>query len=268
MKLITFLFLILVLSVLSLAQSTQPSTPLQQPNDPSAQKARALLDQTISALGGPAYLNLNDMEETGRTYAFYHGTPSGLGAPFFLFWKWPDKSRVELTKQRDVAYIVNGDNGYEITYKGTASENPEDLKQALRARHYSLDHVLRQWINEPGVALFYQGRGITDQKEVEKVTVMNARDESVTLEINAITHLPVRKSYQIRDPQTRYFDEEAELYDNWRPVQGIMTAHSIVTFHNGDMSRQRFIETVKYNTGIPDSKFMATVTYTPKKTGR
>ena len=266
MKLITSLSLIFIFCAASFAQSS--STPLQQPNDPSAQKARAVLDQAIAALGGPAYLNLSDMEETGRTYSFYHGQPNGLGAPFWLFWKWPDKSRVELTKQRDVAYILNGDNGYEVTYKGTAPEDPEDLKQALRARHYSLDHVLRKWINEPGVALFYEGRGITDQKEVEKVTIMNARDESVTLEINAITHLPVRKSYQLRDPQTRYFDEEAEIYDNWRPIQGIMTAHSTVAFHNGDMSRQRFIETVKYNTGIPDSKFAATVTYAPKKPGR
>ncbi|MGZ5165350.1 MAG: hypothetical protein ACXWCQ_33030 [Burkholderiales bacterium] len=232
------------------------------------QKARALLDQSIAALGGSAYLNLQDMEATGRTYTFYHGTPNGLGAPFWLFWKWPDKSRIELTKQRDVAYVLNGDKGYEVTYKGTAAEDPEDLKLALRSRYYSLDYVLRKWINEPGVALFYEGRGIADQKEIEKVTVMNARNESVTLEINAITHLPVRKVYQIRDPQTRYFDEEAELYDNWRPIQGIATAHSIVSFHNGDMSRQRFIESVKYNTGIPDSKFEATVNYVPKKQSR
>ena len=266
MKRIGIALFVVTLATAGLAQST--SQPLQAPNDPSAQKARALLDQTIAALGGPAYLNVHDMEETGRTYAFYHGQPNGLGAPFWLFWKWPDKSRIELSKQRDVAYILNGDNGYEITYKGTAAQDPEDLKQALRNRHYSLDQVLRHWLTEPGVALFYEGRGITDQKEVEKVTIMNSKNESVTLEINAITHLPVRKVYQIRDPESRQFDEEAELYDNWRPIQGIMTAHSVVTFHNGDMSRQRFIETVKYNTGIADSKFAAAVTYVPKKGGR
>ena len=254
--------------ILTLASFSFAQTPLQQANDPSAQKARALLDQTIAALGGPAYLNLRDMEQTGRTYTFYHGQPNGLGAPYWLFYKWPDKSRIELTKQRDVAYVLNGDAGYEITYKGTAAEDPEDLKQALRQRHYALDQVLRKWLIEPGVALFYEGRGIADQKEVEKVTLMNTKNESVTLEINAITHLPVRKVYQIRDPQSRQFDEEAELYDNWRPVQGIETAHSTVSFHNGDMSRQRFIESVRYNTGIPDAKFAATVTYSPKKAGR
>src|SRR5581483_10842282 len=106
MKHLFSLCLLIPLTTASFAQWT--SQPVQAPNDPSAQKARALLDQTIAALGGPAYLNLSDMEETGRTYSFYHGQPNGLGAPFWLFWKWPDKSRVELTKQRDVAYIING----------------------------------------------------------------------------------------------------------------------------------------------------------------
>jgi len=35
--------------------------------------------------------------------------------------------------------------------------------------------------------------------------------------------------------------------------------------HNGDMTRQRFIQTVSYNQGIPDSKFTATATYVPKR---
>jgi hypothetical protein len=212
-------------------------------------------------------MNVQDMKQNGRSYPFYRGQPNGLGAPYWLFYKWPDKSRIELSKQRDVIYIINGETGWETTYKGTRVQDPEDLKESLRARHYSLDHVLRKWLTEPGVALFYEGSGITDQKQVEKVTVMNAQNEAVTIAIDMFSHLPVRKSYQIRDPKTRWFNEDAEVYDGWRPEQGINTAHSITIFHNGEMARQRFIQSVTYNSGLPDSMFTATPTYTPKKPG-
>lgn len=232
--------------------------------DPGVKKARAVLDQMIRALGGPAYMNLQDMEQQGRTYAFYHGTPSGTGSVFWRFWKWPDKDRYELTKQRDVIYIYNGDRGWEITYKGTRAEDAEELKEYLRARNYSLEQVMRRWLKQPGTALFYNGTGLTQDKQVDKVTIINDKDESVTLAIDQLTHLPVKKSYFVRDPVSRERDEEAEVYDNWRPEQGINTPHTIVLMHNGDITRQRFIQSVSYNQGIPDSKFSATATYVPK----
>jgi len=227
-------------------------------------KARAILDEMIQALGGKAYMNLQDMEQQGRTYGFYHGNPSGQGSLFWRFWKWPDKDRFELTKQRDVIYIYNGDQGWEITFKGTRAEEPDELKDYLRARNYSLDNVLRRWLKQRETALFYEGSGLTQDKQVDKVTLINGKDEAVKLFIDQLTHLPVKKSYFVRDPESREKDEEAEVYDNWRPEQGVSTAHTVVVMHNGEMTRQRFIQSVSYNQGIPDSKFTATPTYVPK----
>jgi len=233
--------------------------------DPGAKKARMLIDQMIQALGGQAFLNVQDMEQQGRSYAFYHGNPSGQGSVFWRFWKWPDKERVELTKQRDVIYIYNGDQGWEVTYKGTRAQDAEEMKDYLRARAYSLNNVLRGWLKEPGTALFYEGIGLTQDKQVEKVTIINSKDEAVTIAIDHLTHLPVKKSYLVRDPVSREKDEEAEVYDNWRPEQGLNTAHTVLAMRNDEITRQRFIQSVSYNQGIPGSKFTATATYVPKK---
>src|SRR5581483_1091516 len=84
--------------------SSTPTANIAVPQqDANAQKAAELLKQCIAALGGQAYLTLQDMEQQGRTYSFYHGEPNSVGAPFWRFWKWPDKERVEFTKRRDVA---------------------------------------------------------------------------------------------------------------------------------------------------------------------
>jgi len=254
------------LLALATACSAQARTAAQQAasEDPGAKKARMLLDQMIQALGGRAFLTVQDMSQQGRTYAFYHGNPSGEGTLFWHFWKWPDKDRYELTKQRDVVIIYNGDKGWEVTYKGTRAEDEDEMKEYLRSRHYSLNQVLRGWLQQPDTALFYEGTGLAQDKQVEKVTIINGKDEAVTLFIDQLTHLPVKKSYTLRDPVSREKDEDSEIFDNWRPEQGLNTPHTIVLMHNGDITRQRFIQSVSYNQGIPDSRFTATVTYVPK----
>src|SRR5437868_6605751 len=72
------------------------SIPVDQEN---ARKAKAVLDQTIQALGGSAYLNIQDISQEGRTYSFYHGRPNSLGIVFWRFYKFPDKERIELRSE-------------------------------------------------------------------------------------------------------------------------------------------------------------------------
>ena len=239
---------------------TAPASPSQ---DENARKARGLLDQMIQALGGPAFMNMQDMSQDGRTYSFYHGNPTGAGAVYWRFWKWPDKDRIELTKQRDWVIITNGDNGYEVTYKGTAPHEKEILNDYLRRREYSLEWVLRKWLMEPGIALFYDGPTVAERKQADQVTIMNAKGEAVSIAMDTTTHLPLKKTFTWRDPTDREKNEEFELYDNYKPIQGIMTPLSVTRGRNGDMMNQRFINTVKYDQNLPDSMFEAHPSYDP-----
>ena len=66
----------------------------------------------------------------------------------------------------------------------------------------------------------------------------------------------MRKSYSYRDPIDRQFDEEAEVYSNYKMVQGINTPYATVRMENGDMSNQRFVNKVSYNTGVAESLFV------------
>lgn len=262
-----FVLSILLLATTALAQTEMAppsqSIPVDQEN---VRRAKAVLDQTIKALGGEAYMNIQDIAQEGRTYSFYHGRPNSLGVLFWRFYKFPDKDRVELTKQRDVIYLNQGDKGYEVTFKGPHPQVPKDLTDYLRRRHFSLDWVLRKWLVEPGVAFFYEGQTVAEEKPVEQVTVMNARNEGVTLYLSTDDHLPVKKSYSWRDPTDKERNREDEVYDNYREVQGIMTPHTITRFFNGDMSNQRFMTVVTYNQGLSDSEFdPATASQAKKK---
>lgn len=235
----------------SQAKSSQ-AIPVDQQNE---DKAKAVLNEMIQALGGKAYLEIQDVTQEGRGYSFHLGRPTSAGVIFWRFYKYPDQERDELTKKRDIVEVVNGDKGFEITYKGVHPMDAKDLADYLRRREYALDGVLRKWINEPGVAFFYEGSTVADQKPAEQVTIMNAHNQAVTLYMDSSTHLPLKKSFSWRDPTDQQRNVEEEIYDNYRPANGIMSPFVVTRYYNGDMSNQRFLTAIEYNKGLNESLF-------------
>jgi hypothetical protein len=258
------LFLCLVAA--AFGQNNPSANNSTAPENSNSRKARAILQQMIQALGGQAYLNIQTIAQEGRTYSYYNNQPNSMGTEFWLFYKLPDKQRIELTKQRDVVYIYVGDKGYEKTYKGVAPMDPEQLESYMRQHLHALEYVLRVWLADPSTALFYDGPAVAEQKPCDSVTLMNAKNDSVTIFINSENHLPVKKTFEWRDPHDNLKNEEGETFDNWRMEQGIPTPHTVLRSHNGDTTNERFLTTVKYNTDMPDSMFDVTATYDPYKT--
>lgn len=265
---------LLCLTALALAQGGAPSgsqdqnpAPDQNSSQPSnssslstdqenVRKAKAILDQGIQALGGPAYINWQEQTQEGRAYSFHHGEANSVGTIFWRFKKYPDKERVELTKKRDVVEIFNGDKGYEVTYKGVRDmEHKDELDPYLRRHHYALEIVLREWLNQPGVALFYEGQTVAAQKETDQVTIMNGKNEAVTLNFDINTHLPVKKKFTWRDPADKERNVEEEIFDNYRSVQNIMTPFDVTRMYNGEMAAQSFLTSASYNQPVNDNLF-------------
>jgi len=191
----------------------------------NAHRARALLDEAIQGLGGQAYLGVRDMQQSGRTYSFFHGRPTSNGVLFWRFTQFPDKERIEITKERDIAQIYNGDKAYEVTYKGPRPMEQKDVGGYLRRRKFSLDIILRTWVNDPTVALIYEGNAIAAEHPALQVTLINSKIESVTLYFDIDSHLPIKKTFSWRDPVDKQRNLEEEIYDNYRPVQGVMTPY-------------------------------------------
>jgi hypothetical protein len=235
------------------------------PEQENAHKARALLDQAIQALGGEAYLTVHDKEEQGRTYSFFHGSPTSNGVLYWRFVEYPDKERVELTQQRDIAQIFVGDNGTEVTYKGPRMLDKKDMDDYTRRRRFSLETILRTWINAPGVALFFDGTALAGNLAAEKVTLINAKDEAVSLYFDLDTHLPIMKSYSWRDPVDHEKNTEEETYNGYRVVQGINTAFGFTRYYNGDMQAERFISAASYNQNLNPAMFDPKSGYNPLK---
>jgi len=247
------------------AQSPSAANSSIPPDQENAHKAHELLDQAIQALGGQAYLGIHDTQEQGRVYTFYHGRPNSNGVFYWRFQEYPDKERIEFTPQRDVARIYTGDKGYEVTYKGPHVLEKKDLEDYLRRRRFSLETILRSWVNDPSVALFFDGAALAGRLAARKVTLINAKDEAVSLYFDIDTNLPIMKSYSWRDPVDREKNTEEETYDGYRKVQGVMIPFGFTRYFNGDMQLERFVTAASYNQGLNPAMFDANSGYNPLK---
>lgn len=241
---------------------TEPSIPIDQAN---AKKARAILDQMLAAMGGQAFLTYTDRQESGRTYRFSRGQSAGVGAPYVRFWRWPDADRWEMLKKREWIIIYNGDRASETTYHGTSPLDPKLLRDYLRRREFSVETALRVWLQQPGIALFYEGRTVADNKPAEQISLLTNDNRGLTLYVGTSNHLLIKKTFSYRDPESKERVEESEVYDNYKEFQGIATPLSVTRMKNDDIDSQRFLNNVSYNVGFSPADFTLATPQNPAR---
>lgn len=224
-----------------------------QPN-----RARATIAATIQALGGDAWLHLRTMRIEGRRAAFFQGAATGAGSDVTITTELPDKERIDFGKG-SVVRIFDGRAAWEITYKGKKNLAAAKAQDFSRWHEHSLGAVLGAWFRDPGTLVIDAGPSEVDRHLAEKITLIDTADDAVTLEVDAENHLPLRLSFEWRDP--RFHDENSDSveYDNYQEIDGIATPFTVTRVHNGETVREMFVRRVGYNVALPKDFFDADV---------
>lgn len=238
------LFLLVLLTALPLSLRAQSATPEDAAN---ARQARAVLDAMVQALGGNAWLTMKDQSQQGHLATFFQGNPSGGATVFFAFHSWPDKDRVEFSKRRDVVQLYLGHRGWEITWRGKSSLPQEQVDDFLRRRDHSVETAVKIWMKDPKALLLYQGQHLAERHLADQVTLISTENEAITILTDAQTHLPLRRTFEWRDPVYKDKNLDAEEYDNYHIVDGFPTPFIITRFKNDEMVSQRYLDRAAYN---------------------
>jgi len=219
-----------------------------------AARAKAILDQAIAALGGPAYLGLRDSDCTARFAGFERsGEIGGLGEVRVLR-QLPDKNRTEYDKRGDIVTVYAGDKGWTLDRSGVEELASEDIAAYQEQLKNDAHFILRYRLNEPGLVLRYGGSEVVDLKQVDWVEVADREGRSVRIALDRATHLPFRFVVSTRDSEGAR-TEAMTVYSNYRPISGIQTAFQVSRFRNGQQVSQMFYSACKYNTNLPDDLF-------------
>jgi hypothetical protein len=256
-------------ALLAQASDVPNATTAQPTPQTQEQRGRQLMDEMVTALGGDEWLNRKDMQFHGHIATFFQGRPNGMVVEFdawqqFLSADQPqaerigfltDKSMIFPGKKIDVVQIWTGGEGYEVTYKGKTTLPKDQVEDYYRRQAHSIEDVVRTWLKAPGVMVLYDGTSMVERRMADKVTILSANNDAVTIDLDATTHLPLRRTFQWRNTTFKDHDEDVEEYDDYHTMQGLPTALTITRYHNGDMSNQRFLTGVQYNTGLPHELF-------------
>lgn len=253
----------------SQAHEIPSAAPVQTAGQTQEERGRQLLDQMVTALGGQAWLDRRDVQEQGQRAAFFRGQPNGSVIQFKLTRQFPDATHPEAVrigfltergmivpgKKIDVVQIWTANTGYEVTYKGKTTLPKEQVEDYYRRNAHSIESVVRDWLKAPGVMVVAEGTTMVERRMADKISILSANNDAVTIELDATTHLPLRRTFQSRNLTFKDLDEDAEEYDDYHTFQGLPTALAITRYHNGDMASQTFLKAVQYNTGLPPDLF-------------
>ena len=150
---------------------------------------------------------------------------------------------------------TNGKTVSLTDFKGQIALPKEQVEDYYRRRAHSIEEVVHNWLKAPGVMVVSEGTVMVVRRLADRVTVLTADNDAVTLELDATTHLPLRRTFRWRNPQFKDYDEESETYDDYHTIQGLPTPLTITRYHNGEMSNQRFLTRVVYNLPLAPSLF-------------
>lgn len=221
----------------------------------SAAKAKELIQQAITALGGTAYLNVHDVTCTGTFSNFGHSGDLNGFTKFIDYEIPPGKDRFENVPKRNIISVYNDDKGWNLDRGGVSEAAASDLSHQVEGEYTDIDNILRKRIHEKGMVFRYAGPDTVDRLEVDWVELVDSENRTIRIAISRSNHLPVRKTVDLRDPESQMKTSEIEYYSNFHPLSGIETPFQISRDRNGLKVYQVFFDKCEYNTNLADSFF-------------
>jgi hypothetical protein len=221
-------------------------------------QARQLLDSMINALGGDQFLDVKDLQTSGRYFTFKR-TEVATSDFFADYIKFPDMERTEFGRERQKSIQINrGLEGWMVTPPAKSKGDPEVQEQSaaqteefLTLFKTSFDYVIRFVVNAPKTSVLNTGSEVVEFKRADILEVRDPQKNLMRIYIDRDTHLPVKTQRRLANESIL----TEEVYANWHKFDGVMTPLMVVRYKDGVKTMEIRAEAAKYNAGLDDSFF-------------
>ncbi|MBV9505687.1 MAG: hypothetical protein JO323_11860 [Acidobacteriia bacterium] len=248
------------LSVVCLLLSTSPFVHAAETHE---ERGKRVVYEALAALGGDAFLHMEDRVETGRAYSFYNERLSGLSlAHIYTRYVVPAPGQIGLRERQafgkdqsnSVLFTENG--AWEITFRGARPLEDRRYDNYKDSTLRNIFYILRQRLREPGIEFYSQGADIVENLPVEIVDITDADGRTVTVHFSQTSKLPVRQSFKRRNPDYKDFDQEAMLFAKYRDIGGgAKWPFDIRRDRNGEKVYEMYSDSVEINKDLKDDLF-------------
>ena len=235
-----------------------------QAADPDGDKAKAILELALKALGGDQYLNMHTRLATGRVYTFFRDQTSGSDLARIYTEYLPDapkegvgiRERQYLGKKLDYSYLFLEHQAWELTFRGARPVAPDILDKYERTTQNDILYFLKFRRNEPGLYYDYIGSEVYVSRHVEIIDITDSERRVIRVSFDHNSHLPIRETFSWLDPETKYRNDEVLEFDKYRDIGGgVSWPFNIERSRNGYKTFQMFASSVEANPNPPDHTF-------------
>ena len=231
------------------------------------ERGKRVVEEALQALGGNAFLQMQDRVETGRAYSFYRLQITGLSIAhiYTRYLTAPNppvpgdlevRERQTFGKQEEDVILLTEKQGWEVTFRGA---RPLEDKQYSNFKDSTLKnffYILRQRFNEPGLSFYAQDSDFYENRPVEIVDITDADNNTVTVYFDHFSHLPVKQSFRRRNPDYHDFDTEVTVWNKFRDVgNGVKWPFDTHRDRNGEKIFEMYSDSVAINQDLKDNLF-------------
>jgi len=240
------------------------------------QKGKRVVEEAVAALGGQAFLTMQNRVETGRIYSSYNDQVNGMATealyttylplsdppvPGFLGVRVREargRKPEDVTGKKQDDVILYGDGtGYEVTFRGARPLSDAVIQLFKTATLHNIFYILRQRLGEPGMIFESRGDDFFENRPVEIVDIADANNDTVTVYFDQLNKLPLRQLYYRKDPIDHSKIEDVTIFSKYRDVGGgVMWPFAIRRERNGEKVFEMYSETVQINQDFKDSMFI------------
>jgi hypothetical protein len=234
-----------------------------------ADRGKRLVNEAVQALGGDAFLHMQDRVESGRVFTFYRAEITGLSLAkiYTRYASAPAPGKLMLRERESFlsespgrpessAALFTEDGAWNLTYRGALPFDDQRYQDFKEATERSFFYILRCRLNEPGWDYYWQTSDVFENRPVEIVEITDAAGQKVTVTFDQDSKLPMRQVYRRRNTQFKDFDTEVTMFANYRPAgHGVMWPTNIRRERNGDKIFEMISDTVEVDKNLTDDLF-------------
>jgi len=228
-----------------------------------AERGKRVVYEALAALGGDAFLRMNDRVESGRAYSFYRTQITGLSiATIYTRYLGPApgvpavREREAFGLHEDSAVLLTETGAWEVTFRGARPFDDTRYATYQDSTLRNILYILRQRLKEPGIEFYSRGADFFENRPVEIVDITDARNATVTVYFDQLNKLPTRQTFRRRNEQFKDFDTEVTVFGLYRDVgRGVKWPCNIRRERNGDKIFEVFSDDVHINRTLKDNLF-------------
>lgn len=217
----------------------------------SGQTAEEIIKKMIEVQGGKkVFESIKDMTLSGTLEM----VQQGLSGSLTVYKKEPDKTRRDIEIMgMTITQAYDGETAWGVNIQTGNTEEMEE-KQAAEMKRESFPIVSWLYPEKYGFSFDYKGKEKIEDKDYFLIEQTYPDGFKATLYVDAETYLSYKARVKTMGPMG-YEVEVEQFTSDYKKVDGMIIAHSMVSYIEGEEFMKVAVTGVKFNTGLEDSFF-------------